>query len=127
VSTHRGIRRQGRFTVSAYVGPAPLHLVTIELPLSFTDAERERSRQELRFWEAVHEISKATATTLVCPPEIAEEDLRNINVVLAAIRKGWVVERVKDFTIPPTQETVENLVRIVEQEGTHIQVSGAGD
>src|SRR5215210_2045947 len=111
-------REEGRFAVSAYVGPVPRHLVTIELPLSFTDADRERSRQELRFWEAVHEVSKATATKLVCPHEITEEDLRNINVVLAAVRKGWVVERVKDFTIPPTQETAENLVRIVEKEGS---------
>jgi uncharacterized protein (DUF433 family) len=111
-------REEGKFTVSAYVGPIPRHLVTIELPLPFTEADRERSRQELRFWEAVHELSKATATKLVCPPEITEEDLRNINVVLVAVRKGWVVERVKDFTIPPAQETAENLVRIVEQEGT---------
>lgn len=109
--------QHGSFTVSAYAGPVPLHLVTIKLPLPFEESDRERSRQELRFWEAVHEISRTTGTKLVCPPEITEEDLRNINVVLGAVRNGWVVERVKDFTIPPTEETAENFVRLVEQEG----------
>lgn len=110
-------REDGRFTVSAYVKGTPLHLVTIELPLPFEEYDKERSRQELRFWKAVHEVSRDTGKKLVCPPEITEEDLRNLNVVLGAVRRGWVVERLKDFTIPPTQETAENFIRIVEQEG----------
>jgi hypothetical protein len=110
-------REQGIFVVSAYVGPTPLRLATIELPLPFEEADRTRVRQELRFWEAVHEISRETGVKLVCPPEITEDDLRNINVVLSAVRSGWVVERIKDFTIPPTEEMAENLVRVVEQEG----------
>lgn len=110
-------REDGRFTVSAYVSGAPLHLVTIELPLPFEESDRERSRQELRFWEAVHEVSRETGKKLICPSEITEDDLRNLNVILGAVRRGWVVERIKDFTIPSTQRTAENFVRVVEQEG----------
>jgi len=110
-------REEGKFTVSAYVGGTPLHLVTINLPLPFEEADRERSRQELRFWEAVYEVSRQTDTKLVCPAEITEGDLRSLNVVLGAVRNGWVVEQVKDFTIPPTEETAENILQIVEQEG----------
>lgn len=110
-------REKGMFTVSAYVGPTPLHLATIKLPLPFEEANRTRVREELRFWEAVHEISRETGTKLMCPSEITEEDSRNINVILGAVRNGWVVEWIKDFTIPPTEETAENLVRVIEQEG----------
>jgi hypothetical protein len=110
-------REEGRFTVSAYVGPMPLHLVTVDLPLPFEESDRERSRQELRFWGAVHEVSRETSMKLICPAEIIEEDLRNLNVLLGVVRSGWVVERVKGFTIPPTEETAENFLRIVEQEG----------
>lgn len=109
---------EGRFTIAAYVnGGAPKHLVSIDLPLPFDQDERERSRQELRFWEALHEVSKETGKRLVCPPEISEEDLRNLNTVLAVVQNGCIVERVRDFTIPPAQEAAENFVRMVEQEG----------
>lgn len=111
----------GRFTVSAYVKGRPLHLATIALPLPFGEDDRERSRQELKFWEAVHEVSRETGTKLVCPTEITEEDHRNLNFVLGAVRRGWVVERVKDFTIPPTEELAENLIRIVEEEGDELR------
>ena len=110
-------RRRGRFTVSAYVDNVPLHLVTIHLPLPFSEQDRERSRQELRFWEAVHEVGRKTGTRLVCPPEITDTDLKSLNIVLGAVRNGWVVEKVKNFTIPPTEETAENLLRAVEEGG----------
>lgn len=110
-------RKDGRFTVSAYVDGTPRHLVSVNLPLPFEETDRERSQQELRFWEAVHEASRQTDMKLVCPAEITEVDLRNLNVVLGAVRNGWVVERVKDFTIPPTEETAENFLQVVEQEG----------
>lgn len=110
-------REAGKFTVSAYVDGKPRHLVTINLPLPFEASDRERSRQELRFWEAVYEISRQTDTKLVCPAEITDVDLKNLNVVLGAVRNGWIAEQVKDFTIPPTEETAENLLRVVEQEG----------
>jgi len=108
---------QGSFVVSAYVKGRPLHLATIELPLPFEETDRTRVRDDLRFWEAMHEISKETGTRIVCPPEIKEEEINNINLVLGAVRSGWVVERIQDFTIPPTQETAENMVRVVEEEG----------
>lgn len=111
-------RTEGRFTVSVYVKGTPRHLVTIQLPLPFEDSDRESTRQELRFWQAVQEVSETTGTKLVCPPEITDADLRNLNVVLGAVRNGWVVERVKSFTIPPTEETARNFLRIVEEEGT---------
>ena len=94
-----------------------MHLVTVDLPLPFKESDRERSRQELRFWGAVYEVSRETGIKLVCPVEITEEDLRNLNVVLGVVRSGWVVERVKNFTIPATEETAEYFLRIVEQEG----------
>lgn len=109
--------KDGTFTISAYVGGRPRHLVTVDLPLPFEDADRERSRQELRFWEAAHEVSRETGKKLVCPTEITEEDLQSLNVILGAVRNGWVVERVKDFTIPPTEETARNFLQVVEQEG----------
>lgn len=106
---------EGRFSVSAYVDGTPRHLVTIQLPLPFEASDRERSRQELRFWEALHEVSRETGTRLVCPPEITNEDLKSLNVVLGAIRNGWIVEKIKSFTIPPTAETAMNLLRAVEE------------
>lgn len=110
-------REAGKFTVSAYVDGKPLPLVTINLPLPFEASDRERSCQELQFWDAVYEVSKKTGTKLVCPAEITDADLKNLNVVLGAVRNGWITEQVKDFTIPPTEETAENLLRVVEQEG----------
>lgn len=110
-------RREGRFTVSAYVDGIPRHLVTIQLPLPFEDSDRERSRQESRFWEAVHEVGRATGVRLVCPPEITNEDLKSLNFVLAAVRNGWIVEKVKSFAIPPTAETAANFLRVLEEEG----------
>ncbi len=110
-------RMEGRFTVSAYVDGTPRHLVTIRLPLPFEEPDRERSRQELRFWEAVHEVARETGTRLVCPPEISNADLKGLNVVLGAIRNGWIVEKVKSFAIPPTEETAANFLRVVEEEG----------
>ena len=109
--------REGRFTVSAYVDNVPLHLVTIHLPLAFRDSDRERSRQELRFWEAVREVDRKTNTRLVCPPEITDADLKSLNIVLGAVRNGWTVEKVKNFTIPPAEETASNLLRTVEEGG----------
>ena len=110
-------RRGGRFTVSAYVDNVPLHLVTMHLPLPFSEQDRKRSRQELRFWEALHEVADKTGTKLICPPEITDADLKGLNVVLGAVRNGWVVEKVKNFTMPPTEETAVNLLRTVEEGG----------
>jgi uncharacterized protein (DUF433 family) len=110
-------RAEGRFTVSFYLKGIPRHLVTFQLPLPFEDSDRERSRQELRFWEAVHEVGRKTKTNLVCPTEITDVDLRSLNVVLAAVRNGWIIEKVKNFTIPPTEETAGNILRIVEEQG----------
>lgn len=112
---------EGRFTVSAYVEGTPRHLVTIHLPLPFEDSDRERSRQELRFWEAVHEVNRKTGTKLVCPPEITDADLKGLSVVLGAIRNGWVVEKVKSFSIPPTEETAANFLRVVEEQGNVLE------
>ena len=108
-------RAEGLFTISAYVDGTPRHLVSAQLPLPFPEQDRERSRQELRFWEAVHEVSRQTETKLVCPPEITDADLKSLSIVLGVVRNGWVVERVKNFTIPPTEETAENLLRTVEE------------
>ncbi len=109
-------RPEGRFTVSAYVEGTPRHLVTVQLPLPFEEPDRERSRQELRFWQSVHEVSKKTGTKLICPPEITDADLRGLNVVLGAVRNGWIVEKVKNFTIPPTEETASNFLRVIGEE-----------
>ncbi len=108
---------EGLFTVSAYVDGIPRHLVSVQLPLPFSEQDRERSRQELRFWEAMHEVGRETNTRLVCPPKITDADLKSLNIVLGAVRNGWTVEKVKNFTIPPTEETAGNLLRAVEEEG----------
>lgn len=110
-------RSEGTFTVSAYVNNIPRHLMTIHLPLPFEDSDRERSGQELSFWEAVREVSNATGTKLFCPPEITDEDLKSLNVVLGAVRNGWIVEKIRSFTIPPTAETAANLLQVLEEEG----------
>src|SRR5215210_3665418 len=67
-------RREGRFTVSVYADNGPRHLVTIQLPLPFDESYRERALQDLPFWEAVREVSRATGTRLVSPPDITDED-----------------------------------------------------
>jgi uncharacterized protein (DUF433 family) len=110
-------RREGIFRVLAYAGNILRHVATIQLPLPFDESDRERSHQDLRFWEAVREVGRATGTRLVCPPEITDEDLKSLNFVFGAIRNGWIVEEVSSFTIPPTAETAANLLRAVEEEG----------
>ena len=109
--------REGRFTVSAYVDNIPRQLVTIQLPLPFDELDRQRSLKDLRFWEALREVSRATGTRLFCPPEITDEDLKSLNFVFGAVRNGWILEEVSSFTIPPTVETAANLLRVVEEEG----------
>jgi uncharacterized protein (DUF433 family) len=62
-------------------------------------------------------VGRETGKKLVCPPEITDSDPYSLNVVLGAVRNGWIVEKVKNFTIPPAEEAGGNLLRSVEEEG----------
>lgn len=114
-------REAGRLTISAYHEGAPLHLASLDLPLPFDEADRERVRRDLIFWEAVYEVSASTGTGLVCPSSVTEDDLGSLNWMLEAIRKGWIAEKVKDFTIPLPPDTLRNLLDSVEAEGDVIK------
>ncbi|MCA1716273.1 MAG: hypothetical protein LC781_05205 [Actinobacteria bacterium] len=89
----------------------------LELPLPLDPVGKSEVEDRLRLLEALDEIGRATGAEIVYPEEIEDEDLREINHVLKAIRSGWVAQRVSDFATPLTPESVKNLLELVDQEG----------
>jgi hypothetical protein len=97
--------------------PEELRLELLRLPLPLDPAKKDETEGMLRFLGALDEISQATGAEFVYPAEVEDEDLREVNHVLKAIRSGWVAQRVSDFTTPLTLEGVKNLLALVDQEG----------
>ncbi len=97
--------------------PEELKLELLELPLPLDPAGKGETEDRLRFLEALEEIGRATGAEFVYPSEVDNEDLRNLNHVLKAIRGGWVAQRVTDFTTPMGPEGVKNVLDITAQEG----------
>jgi hypothetical protein len=89
----------------------------LELPLPLNPAGKREVENRLRFLEALDEIGQAIGAEIVYPVKIEDEDLRDVNHVLKAIRSGWVAQRVSDFATPLTPEGVKNLLELVDQEG----------
>lgn len=116
-----------RFLHALYRGEGTLYLTRLEpkelkfellkLPLPLDPVGKNETEDRLRFLEALKEISRATGVGFVYPSEVNNEDLRNLNHVLKAIRGGWVAQRVTDFTTPMGPEGVENVLDITGQEG----------
>jgi hypothetical protein len=88
----------------------------LELPLPLEPVGKSEVEDRLRLLEALDEISRATGAEIVYPAEVDDEDLREVNHVLKAIRSGWVAQRVSDFATPLTPEGVKNLLELVDQE-----------
>lgn len=88
----------------------------LELPLPLDPVGKSEVEDRLRLLEALDEISRATGAGIVYPAQIEDDDLRNVNHVLKAIRSGWVAQRVSDFATPLTPEGVKNLLDLVDQE-----------
>jgi hypothetical protein len=97
--------------------PEELKLELLELPLPLDPAGKGETENRLRFLEALEEIGRATGAEFVYPSEVDNEDLRNLNHVLKAIRGGWVAQRVTDFTTPMGPEGVKNVLDITSREG----------
>jgi len=85
------------------------------LPLD--GSRKGEAEDRLRFLEALGEVSKATGAEFVHPAEVEDEDLKNLNHVLKAIRSGWVALPVTDFTTPMNQDGVKNVLDHTAQEG----------
>jgi|SRR5215211_807404 len=89
----------------------------VNLPLPLDPAGKERTEDMVRLLEALDEVGRATGTEFVYPSEVDDEDLRNLNHVLKAIRSGWIALPVTDFTTPMSPEGVRNILRVVSEEG----------
>lgn len=89
----------------------------LELPLPLDPIGESEVEDRLRLLEALNEIGRATGAEIVYPAESEDEDLREINHILKAIRSGWVAQRVSDFVTPLTPQGVRDLLGLVVQEG----------
>lgn len=99
------------------LSPTEKRFELVGLPLPRDLAGKEEAEERVRILEALDEISRATGTEFVHPSEIDEEDIRNVNHVLKAIRSGWVALHVTDFTTPMGPEGVRNILDVVAEEG----------
>lgn len=97
--------------------PVEKKIPLLELPLPLDSAAKEDAERTLRFAEVLAEIGKMTGTEFVYPAEMDEQDLKNLNHVLAVVRGGWVALPVKDFTTPMGVEGVQNVLDMVGEEG----------
>lgn len=97
--------------------PVEKKIPLLELPLPLDSAAKEDARQTLRFAEVLEEVGRMTGTEFVYPAEIDEQDLKNLNHVLAVVRGGWVALPVKDFTTPMGADGVQNVLDMVGEEG----------
>ncbi len=71
-----------------------------ELPLAVPEQKLEEFRDRVRVLDGLHEIWVDTGVEIRYPKDTeGEEGLRNFNIVLAAIRSGWVVQQVADFSV----------------------------
>lgn len=91
-------------------------LELFRLPLPLDGSRKDEAEDRLRFLEALDEVSGATGVEFVYPAEVEDEDLRNLNHVLKAIRGGWVALPVKDFTTPMGRDGVENVLGLAARE-----------
>ena len=98
-------------------GPDGEKIPLLELPLPLEQAAREDAEQTLRFAEVLDEIGSMAGTQFVYPSETGDEDLKNLNHVLAAIRGGWVALPVKEFTTPMDADGVRNILNLITEEG----------
>jgi hypothetical protein len=97
--------------------PTEVTFELIKLPLPLDPAAKERTEDMVHLLEALDEVERATATEFVYPSEVDDEDLRNLNHALKAIRSGWIALPVTDFTTPMGPEGVRNILRVVAEEG----------
>jgi hypothetical protein len=87
------------------------------LPLPLDGSRKGDAEDRVRLLEALVEVREATGVEFVHPAEMEEEDLRNLNHVLKAIRGGWVALPVTDFTTPMNRDGVKNVLGLTAQEG----------
>lgn len=87
------------------------------LPLPLDGSRKSEAEDRVRFLEALDEVSRATGAEFVHPAEVEDEDLKNLNHVLKAIRGGWVALPVTDFTTPMNRDGVKNVLDLTAQEG----------
>lgn len=123
-----------RFLRALYWQEGTLYLTRLEpdeerfklfdLPLPLNHAGKSETEDRVRFLEVLNEISQATGTKFVHPSEVDDEDLRNLNHVLKAIRGGWVALPVTDFTTPMNREGVKNVLDLVVEEGEVLRAFG---
>lgn len=116
-----------RFLRALYWDKGTLYLTRLEpyeerfalfdLPLPLNPSNKSATEDRVRFLEALDEIGRAAGTALVCPSEVDEGNLRNLNHILKVIRGGWVALPVTDFTTPMTSEGVKNILDLVKQDG----------
>jgi hypothetical protein len=77
--------------------------------MSTPEREIAAHQDRLRFLRALHEIWTETGVEVRYPANTNDrEGLENLNLVLEAIRDGWVAQRVSDFrTGMPVSEVRE--------------------
>jgi hypothetical protein len=92
-------------------------LELFDLPLPLNPAGADDVENRVRFLEVLNEIGRETGAGFVYPSEVTDEDLRILGRVLEVVRKGWVVDKMIDFSLPMGPEALKNTLEVVKEEG----------
>lgn len=88
-----------------------------DLPLPLDPEGAGELDNRVRFLEVLEEIGRETGTGFVYPFEVTDEDLRILGRVLEVVRKGWVVDKIVDFSSPVDPESLRNTLAVVKEQG----------
>jgi hypothetical protein len=96
--------------------PNPDRTPMAGLPLSIPEPDIAEHRDRLRLLEALYEIWRETGVEIRYPAEPeTERDLDNLNLVLRAIRGGWVAQQVESINIGVAEADVRSVLAQLEE------------